>query len=681
MFARRLPLLLLTVVICLLPVGIGAGMSEHGHAVATLDGALANKAAEQAQVLTDYFSRAQSINLLTAHNPAFTHFYALPGSRADKLRQGEPVRREVNLALAYLEQLFPTSIGEACFIDHGGAENARVTQGKWAAPADLAPDESGNPFFKPTFDLPHGVVHQARPYISPDLHEWVISNSTLMPTGDGSKQAIVYFEIRIESFRQAAAALAGQFDIAVIDARSGAVVLDSRNRQGTGDQAPLGRPGDRRFTPIVTASRPTGLHTLGQHPAAYQRLRHLRGNANDWYVVAVNPSVVGPLYGVGPWPIGTVVAALVLLAMAAATFRTSHRALVAAATTDVLTHLGNRRKLMADLTRELAAATEAKPLLLLLFDLNGFKAYNDAFGHPAGDALLARLGATLAAAMRRRGVAYRLGGDEFCVLASVGRDGPEPIVAAAEAALIEHGDGFSITASYGAILLPEEARQAAEAMRLVDQRMYARKASGRRPADRQSKDVLLRALYERHPDLAERFATVATLAEAIGQRIGIPAEERHHLRQAAELHDIGKVAIPDDILQKPGPLTEQEWAFVRGHPLIGERIIGAAPALAPAAKLVRSTHERFDGTGYPDQLAGEAIPIGARIITACDAYTAMLADRPHQPELTVTQALAELDRCAGSQFDPQVVAVLAQVSRELLTSNLADAAARRPHSP
>jgi two-component system, cell cycle response regulator len=136
---------------------------------------------------------------------------------------------------------------------------------------------------------------------------------------------------------------------------------------------------------------------------------------------------------------------------------------------------------MADLQREVATASRARPLLLMLFDLNGFKAYNDNFGHPAGDALLARLGAALQAAMRGRGSVYRLGGDEFCILAGVGPDGTAPTVAAAEAALTEHGDGFSITASYGAVVLPTDGRDPGEAMRLVDQRMYANKTSGGAP--------------------------------------------------------------------------------------------------------------------------------------------------------------------------------------------------------
>jgi diguanylate cyclase (GGDEF)-like protein len=663
------------VAIFLLPVGIGGGMSAHSHAVAGLDGALANKAGEEAEVLEDYFSRAQSIDLLTAHNPAFRRVYEPPGGRAAKVRAGGPVVGQVNQALVYLERLFPTSIGEACFIDRDGPENARVVHGVVAAPKDLSPDESQNPFFAPTFALEQGQVYQARPYVSPDTHQWVISNSTLMPTSDGSKRAIVHFEITVESFRAVAARLANRFDIAVVDARTGAVVLDSRRPQLLG--APLGSPDDHRFRPIVRAGTPQGLRRIGSHPAAYQRVERLAGNANDWYVVAAARAPVGLLYGVGLWSVAIVVAALALLGVATVSSLTHHRVLLAASMSDALTGIGNRRKLKLDLERCLKEASPARPLLLAMFDLNGFKGYNDTFGHPAGDALLVRLAGALDAAMRGRGAtAYRLGGDEFCVLAAADREAAPSIVAAAAEALSERGGGFSITASWGSILLPEESQEATEAMRTVDQRMYADKTSARRSPDRQSRDVLLRALQERDPELAERHAAVARLAEAVAERLRLPADERGQLRQAAELHDIGKLAIPSTVLHKPGPLDPDEWVFVRRHTLIGERIIAAAPALAAAAKLVRSTHERFDGGGYPDGLAGEQIPLGARVIATCDAFAAMTSPRPHAAQLPIPKAVAELRRCAGTQFDPAVVDALSELVVELLwPSNLSGAAA------
>jgi diguanylate cyclase (GGDEF)-like protein len=662
---RRFSLSVLLVAICLLPVGIGSGTSAHSHAVAALDGALANTASAQAQVLEDYFARAQSIDLLTANNPAFRRFYQTPGDRAAKIRAGGPVLDDANEALGYLQQLFPDSIGEACFIDRAGPEIARMVRGLRATSADLSSDESAAPFFGPTFALRHGQVYQARPYVSPDTKEWVISNSTLLPTTDGSKPAIVHFEVTIESFRKVAARLGSQFNLTVVDAESGQVLIDGRRPQQVG--APLGVPDDHRFRPVISAGKRQGSSSVGDRPVAYQRLQQRPGNANQWYVVAAARAPVGPLYGVSAWSIALVVAALALLVFAAISFLTHHRLLVATSMTDPLTGISNRRQLKLDLERGLKQASPASPLLLMLFDLNGFKAYNDTFGHPAGDALLVRLAAALDTAMTDLGgSAYRLGGDEFCILASVEDGQSGSVVAAASQALTEHGGGFYITASYGAILLPEESQDVTEAMQLVDQRMYAQKTSGRRSPDRQSRDVLLRALQERNPDLAERHAVAARLAEAVGERMSLAAEERAELRQAADLHDVGKLAIPEEILHKPGPLEPQEWAFVRRHPLIGERIIGAAPALGAAAKLVRSTHERLDGSGYPDGLAGDQIPLGARIIAVCDAFTAMTAPRPYAAQLTVPQAIAELRQCAGTQFDTTVVEVLSELVVELV---------------
>jgi hypothetical protein len=203
-------------------------MSAHSHAIAALDGALRNTTSAQAQLLEGYFSRAQSIDLLTANNPAFQDFYERPGGRTAKVRSGGPVLDKVNRALGYLEQLFPTSIGEACFIDRDGPENAHIVRGVRATVENLSPDESGASFFAPTVALREGRVYQATPYVSPDTKEWVVSNSTLMPTRDGSKRAIVHFEVTIESFRKVAATLSSQFDIAVVDARTGLVVIDSR---------------------------------------------------------------------------------------------------------------------------------------------------------------------------------------------------------------------------------------------------------------------------------------------------------------------------------------------------------------------------------------------------------------------------------------------------------------------
>jgi PAS domain S-box-containing protein len=295
---------------------------------------------------------------------------------------------------------------------------------------------------------------------------------------------------------------------------------------------------------------------------------------------------------------------------------------------DALTGLPNRRRLLEDLE---PADTRH---LLVFFDLDGFKVYNDSFGHLEGDLLLRRLGRKLPDAVGDRG---------------------DELIAASREALSEHGEGFSVQASWGGVIVPDEAPDVTSALVMADQRMYADKGVGRVSAKQQARDLILRVLEERHPELHEHSGAVAALARAVGERMGISAPELDDLERAAELHDIGKIAIPDTILNKPGPLDDEEWSFMRRHTLIGESMLSAAPALHAAARIVRSSHERYDGRGYPDRLVDEQIPLASRIVFVCDAFHAMTSDRPYGTAGTVEAALAELSDCAGSQFDPAVV--------------------------
>jgi len=649
----------LLLALCLLPAGIGACAAQRSQARAALDAGLAHTAAEESEVLTDYFHRARALTLLAAHNPSFADFYATPGTRMQKITGAADLMARIDEGLGYLETLFPGSIGEACFIDRSGAEVARTVRGDRAKPEDLSNDEAGNPFFAPTFALPIGGVYQARPYVSPDTKDWVISNSTPLDTPDGSKPAILHFEVTVESFR-AAAARAAQYPITVVDATDGRVIFDSRTPKRPGD--PAGRPGDPRFSSLIGMGG-QGRTVVDGRPAAYQRLTAESGNANSWIVVAVSPDPVGVLFGVGSTSVGVVVAALLLLMLAGILDLLARRELVSAAMTDPLTGLGNRRMLMRDLRVQLRPATRPRPMVLMLFDLNGFKAYNDAFGHSAGDDLLARLGHSLASAVAGQGSAYRLGGDEFCVLAPAGPDGADALIAATTAALTEHGTGFVVDASYGTIFIPSETADPEEALRLVDLRMYAQKRGGRRSADRQSKDVLLHALYERNPELRTRISDVSALVASVAEHLGLSTEESHHAVQAAELCDIGHVAIPDAVLRKRRDLDENDRAFLRNQPVVAERILTAAPALVPVARLVRSAFEHVDGSGHPDGLAGEEIPLGSRIVGACHRYVTLAAEYGSGPD-GVQRALDRIRRESGSVLDPVVVDALLGVLAE-----------------
>ena len=327
------------------------------------------------------------------------------------------------------------------------------------------------------------------------------------------------------------------------------------------------------------------------------------------------------------------------------------------ALTDALTGLGNRRRLLSDLEDAVQSASEGNPWGLLMLDLDGFKSYNDNFGHPLGDALLARLGARLQrAAETFDGRAYRLGGDEFCVLTRLERAPLESVFAAAVAALTESGRGFEISTSCGAITLAEETRDISQTLKLADTRLYADKRSRRpNPESDQLRAVLLAVIAESKSDLPEHLREVAELAQFVGRRMGLQGEDLETVVRAAELHDVGKVAIPEAILNKPAALDSFERAIVERHCEVGERILSAAPAMDPVARLVRASHERYDGRGYPDRTRGEEIPLGARIIAVCDAFHAMTTERPYSGPMARAEAIAELRRESGRQFDPAVV--------------------------
>ncbi len=420
-------------------------------------------------------------------------------------------------------------------------------------------------------------------------------------------------------------------------------------------------------------------HAAWQPTAARQRL-----HADGWRFV-IMPSACALIavallvrdsteYVIRPWT--AAMAALTLIGVIARyglTFR-EYMLMVrhsrGEASTDPLTGLGNRRALLDDL--DASVQTDGgRPFVLGLFDLDGFKAYNDAYGHPAGDALLTRLGARLAAAVGDAGSAYRMGGDEFCVIVPCAPGAGPTVVAGAAAAMGDTGEGFSVRASFGAVELPAESTDTIDALRTADQRMYAQKRARGAATGKEISQTLIQALTEHAPGWDEHMSTVADLAVAVAQELGLQQEEVVDVRRAAELHDIGKIAVPAAILEKPGPLSEEEWTFVRRHTLIGERILQAAPTLNRAATLIRSSHERWDGAGYPDGLRGQEIPLGARIITVCDSYDAMIAERSYHGAMTPQAALDELRRCAGTQFDPQVVAAFCRVHGRLRPDALA----------
>jgi diguanylate cyclase (GGDEF)-like protein len=424
-----------------------------------------------------------------------------------------------------------------------------------------------------------------------------------------------------------------------------------------------------RLAPSVAASRSSSARAAVAQEGAWWRI-----DAGHRMLAAALPLAVGDierrlavvatasspepslLNAWSPGMLAVLILALLTLAASVAALVTANRRFQRALSTDLLTRLRNRRALMEELPRVCHGASDEQPAFLWFFDLNGFKGYNDAFGHLAGDALLTRLGQRLQEAVSPLGTAYRLGGDEFCVLISAPVANPLSLFDRARAALSEEGRAFNVSASAGAVEIPRETNDPTQALRLADQHMYRDKAASRAGAAELVTAVLHAALAQRHPELDEHSSDVAGDVELLARAIGLDEVAISLIVRAGGLHDVGKLGIPDEIISKPGPLNEREWEFMRQHTVMGERIIAAAgPSLERIAPLVRASHERWDGQGYPDGLAGKEIPLGARIITVCDSFRAMLSERPYKKPISVPDALAELRRCAGSQFDPHLV--------------------------
>jgi two-component system, cell cycle response regulator len=289
-----------------------------------------------------------------------------------------------------------------------------------------------------------------------------------------------------------------------------------------------------------------------------------------------------------------------------------------AALTDSLTGLPNRRALMSDLERVIATATHDDPAALVLFDLNGFKSYNDRFGHPAGDALLQQLGHRLYGLEAMEVSVYRLGGDEFALITRSDSLAAATVIEHAVRALTEDAEGFSVSASFGAAFIPDDASSVSETLRVADLRLYSGKAAFYSDHDHPHAEIL-RVLDGRDPASAQTRAVAAEIAASIADWIGLDADHRREIVGATLLRDVGTLALPDDVAHPTRPLTDAQLRLVAQHPVIGERILSAMPALRPLAPIVRSSYENWDGTGYPDQLAGREIPLPSRIVAVSTA--------------------------------------------------------------
>jgi diguanylate cyclase (GGDEF)-like protein len=363
--------------------------------------------------------------------------------------------------------------------------------------------------------------------------------------------------------------------------------------------------------------------------------------------------------------------------------RSTHRVLDAMrlALTDPLTGLGNHRHFHERLQRELAVAEETGGLVSLCFlDVDDFKRINDQNGHPAGDRVLSQV----AGRLRQGGEAFRLGGDEFAVLLPMVDDLGALTIAES---IIERigetdlGPVGTITVSAGVATYPRHGHERDSLIRLADGALYWAKEHGKNQVRIARADVVELSEFRRVAggvDRVARFRAAASLARAVDSRdaytgshservadlsagiaeqLGLSSDDVELTRLAGSLHDLGKLAIPEEILQKPSSLSSAEWLVIQRHPQIGYRMLESL-GVDPIADWVLHHHERWDGAGYPDGLAGESIPLGARIIFAADAFDAMTSARLYREPMSRAAALAEIEHCAGAQFDPDVVRAL-----------------------
>jgi len=328
---------------------------------------------------------------------------------------------------------------------------------------------------------------------------------------------------------------------------------------------------------------------------------------------------------------------------------------------DKLTGLYNRLYFEEELRR---LDTERQlPISIIMGDVNGLKLVNDAFGHQEGDKLLIRIAGILKECCRKEDVVARLGGDEFAIFLprTSNRVTTEIMDRIRNACQQANSGPIQLSMAMGAVTKEDPSQNIQEVLREAEERMYRNKLLESKSVRASIISSLRRTLFEKSHETEEHTNRIQELALQIGRAFGLSESELDNLALLATLHDIGKIAIPEGLIVKPGNLSPEEWELIWKHPEIGYRIAGSSPELAPIAEAILAHHEWWDGSGYPRGLKGEEIPLISRIISIVDAYDVMTHGRPYKDPIGQEESLRELKRKAGSQFDPTLIDLFVQI--------------------
>ena len=687
-FSSRFAVACAVLGVLLAVLGAALVASRRSSEQARVDRTLATTAGEKSALVDTELERVRALALITARIPPFEELYADAGSQAAAIAAVAGPGREINNALTYLWQLYPDRFVEAGYVDSRGAENARVVRGAAKPPKALLKDVRSWPSFAQGRRTPAESATITAPFLSPSAGVQVVA-ATAPVTVDGRIRAWVELELATTALHRALAA-----DLPV------GLGVQIVNRAGV-TMAAAGP----HFNPPRADALQSGLTSAGRLHYGARTLPERWLAGGPWFVVAGAPAPSALSVAVAPAQAAILLLALLLWIAAfvgfrrARTFAADELAAEQAGRVeaermsriDAMTGLFNRRHAMETVEHELArSGRQDSAVGILMFDVDYFKRVNDANGHAGGDAVLIEVARRLRAGVREWDIVARVGGEEFCVIAP-GLDTEQAVAALGDRlrqAIAErtiattNGVALPVTISVGAVLMRGGDGSAEHAIDCADRALYAAKRRGRnricsfsqldhddlraeQPESLHLAEALAVAGDLREGGTATHSKEVAGLSAAVAEHLGLGLDDVLRVRVGGWLHDVGKIAVPDGILTKPGKLSEDEWELIRTHPIVGDELLRNFPELSLACAAVRHHHERYDGAGYPDRLAGEQIPLDARIVGTVDAYCAMTTDRPYQQPCSPTEAITELRRCAGTHFDPTVVDALIAVLTRL----------------